>query len=989
MIKFKHLFLLSLTSVLIFACTSKSPNHRGIAGQATKIKPWQVMSTKGELIVSDVFYADDIQNDQAMNLDVVIPTSDGKSKFKYGIDSLIYPTIGNPKLFIKSDDKDAMMTVMRIDHEWLTAHIDKRERIAGNNDFIVDFKSENTPFKFFLSARDKSTRSKVELGQQADAKNEKIYEIFPEQVIVKTQKGVPTELRTNDTVIVYFNSASMNIPKGFYDFSMKMDDHKKSSEIQYNSVKIFEDAPVEGKYSVLNITDSQVSFVASALSQLDFAGLTLDKLKIFIDYVNSVYAKDDSDLTDGERRITNASFMTFNGDLHNGGQPITLGIKEVAETYNDEARRITALLRQLPMPIFLTVGNHDGYASMGHMPGAKQSKYNELYKIVKNSYPKKDYPNRDYVNKKVELLKNSVNRTKARPGGEPRDIFFGKYTRRSGAQNAKKHWKRMSDDKNNYPLQDGFYQWRKTYGPLNSSWTFGDNYYVNLNTFDIRQYRRTGWGMYTVNYGGNVSGFQADWFRQVVNIANETAKDVILNAHHDPRGGHYGKDYPYYFKQIEFKGMAESFKNYVSGEILNPQFCKMVPGWAQTDKKNLDCIHDGLQEWMRPDPYFDCLNQHLVKEGSEYYLKDGKKIFTTPYSKEKDTEKIYKLSSGAKEIGRCNIALFKPSEANEKFHPYYSGFALIHQIAVQEINTMLLGHTHYNNLEIETADVLSIKYNNEYSEAFFKNFKKETLNELKAEMPSWSSALFQSKSELKNKVISFILERKAFTIFGGLGKNELVALIGKTITIEHVENKLLPEVLLLDSKSLAKYAQLDVVNPVRAHSEYLEKSKWYQSGPKLNVEKYRADVDKVLKKNGITKNDKDFFKILFKAAGHTFNKELRSELVVARMTTLADLSTQKLLNGEKSMYGFTVMDIYRDQNHNKKDKGQVNKMHFYVNNNHFFQKFKPVCDYSDNCHIDINRNESTKIKFLEVDGNDDLVDVEFIKRNPLDHLLKN
>jgi hypothetical protein len=946
------------------------------------------MSTKGELIVSDVFYADDIQNDQAMNLDVIIPTSNGKEKFKYGIENLIYPTIGNPKLYIKSNVDESMMTVLRVDSQWLNSHITKKERL-NNNDFSVEFNKNTVPFKFFLSRRDKDTRSKVELGKQSQINSKKIFEITPDQIVVKTQKGVPLELRNNETVIIYFKSIDMSMDKGLYDFSIQLDDSNKSSEVQYNSVKVFDEDVVEGKYSVLNITDSQVSFVESALSQLDFAGLTLDKLKIFVDYLNSVYDKPESELSDGERRIINTSFITFNGDLHNGGQPITLGIKEVAETYNDEARRITEILRQLPMPIFLTVGNHDGYASMGHMPGANMKKYKELYKVVDESYPKKDYPNREYVQNKVKLLEASINRTKAKPGGEPRDIFFGKYTRRAGAQNAKKHWKRMDDIKNNYPLQDGFYQWRKTYGPLNSSWVFGDNYYINLNTFDIRQYRRTGWGMYTVNYGGNVSGFQADWFRQVVNIANETAKDIILNAHHDPRGGHYGKDYPYYFKQIEFKGMAESFKNYVNGEILNPQFCKMVPSWAQTDKKNLDCIHDGLQEWMRPDPYFDCLNEHIVKEGQEYFVKDGKKVFITRYSKDVDNVELKKLKAGSSEIGRCNIALFKPSEANEKFHPYYSGFALIHRIAVEEINTMLLGHTHYNNLEVETADVLNIKFNNEHKEEFFNNFKSDTLKELKKDMSNWDSALYQSKSELKNKVIGFIIKRKSFKILGSLGKDSLIDLINKTINFEYTENKLLPELLLLDSKSLAKYAQLDVVNPVRAHSEYLEKAKWYQSGPKLNVEKYRADVDKVLQKHGIQKNDKDFFKILFEAAGHTFNKSLRSELVVARMTTLADLSTQKLLNGEKSMYGFTVMDVYRDSNNNKKDKGQVNKMHFYVNNTHIFKKFKPVCDYSDNCHIDINRNESTKIKFVTVDKNDELVDVEFIKRNPLDHLLQN
>ena len=42
----------------------------------------------------------------------------------------------------------------------------------------------------------------------------------------------------------------------------------------------------------------------------------------------------------------------------------------VATTYAEESKSIVNLLKYLPMPIFLTTGNHDGYTSIGQVPGA-------------------------------------------------------------------------------------------------------------------------------------------------------------------------------------------------------------------------------------------------------------------------------------------------------------------------------------------------------------------------------------------------------------------------------------------------------------------------------------------------------------------------------------------------------------------------------------------------------------------------------------------
>ncbi len=50
--------------------------------------------------------------------------------------------------------------------------------------------------------------------------------------------------------------------------------------------------------------------------------------------------------------------------MHNGGSPFTVDSKGVADIYNREASAVYAALSQLSLPIFLTLGNHDGYVTM-------------------------------------------------------------------------------------------------------------------------------------------------------------------------------------------------------------------------------------------------------------------------------------------------------------------------------------------------------------------------------------------------------------------------------------------------------------------------------------------------------------------------------------------------------------------------------------------------------------------------------------------------
>src|SRR4051812_1714826 len=152
------------------------------------------------------------------------------------------------------------------------------------------------------------------------------------------------------------------VPAGLYDVRMEIrkdnDFYKPKGnttgiyEYQYNAVRVFDTEPDE--YKVINITDTQVS-----VGDL-YGAKTKDKLDELVQFLN----------TTNDPAVIGSSFITFNGDLHNGGSPASLRQRTVAWTYNDEAKAIVNTLKFLPVPIFLTAGNHDGYVSTGHVPGA-------------------------------------------------------------------------------------------------------------------------------------------------------------------------------------------------------------------------------------------------------------------------------------------------------------------------------------------------------------------------------------------------------------------------------------------------------------------------------------------------------------------------------------------------------------------------------------------------------------------------------------------
>jgi len=45
---------------------------------------------------------------------------------------------------------------------------------------------------------------------------------------------------------------------------------------------------------------------------------------------------------------------------------------------------------------------------------------------------------------------------------------------------------------------------------------------------------------------------------------------LVVLAHHDPRGGHKGKDPGYYFEQLDYRSIYQSSINYLVGKVWNP-----------------------------------------------------------------------------------------------------------------------------------------------------------------------------------------------------------------------------------------------------------------------------------------------------------------------------------------------------------------------------------------------------------------------------------
>ncbi len=559
-----------------------------VPASALRERPWEVLSKKGETYLTNVFYAEPSENEQIMPW-----TIDGRTM----IDRLVYPTLGNPNLYVKADADDELVMVLRIEPDAFD-HLKPVRSPEGEDSplkRVTLTEDGENEFNFVLIAR--SARAQATESTTTQLPRAGVFKIKPSTILESPEPAdMPAAFKRRKTLRFVFDKAAMaNVPAALYDARFEV--RKKGAlfanvfEYQYNAVRVFEQQRDE--YTTVNVTDTQVATGA------EYKSFTADKLDDFVEGVN---AETDSN-------VKNAAFITFNGDLHNGGSPGTLRQRTVAKTYADEAKRIVGALKRLNLPIFLTAGNHDGYAALGHVPSLVKT-FDEklgdsLEKVIdeQNNIPWPDYSWAAYS--------AFLGKTEATPGGFHKDIFQGRFERRVG-ETFSASFKDVPRSERNVILYDGFYQWQKTYGPLTASWTFGKNRYVSMNSYELRQHRRTGWGMYTVNYGGGVSKPQLEWLDRELTRGKNAGDDVIVLMHHDPRGGHGGQDHGYYAPMVEYRGIAQSTLNYILSSELVPAVCKQ-PDWSLSVDDRESCLHDGLQEWMGPD-------EDLDKEGAAFFF---------------------------------------------------------------------------------------------------------------------------------------------------------------------------------------------------------------------------------------------------------------------------------------------------------------------------------------------------------------------------------
>lgn len=616
-------------------------------------KPWEVVSNKGETLLPNVFYADASENEQIMPYAL-----DGHVM----IDRLVYPTLGNPNLYAKGDPTDQLVAVLRIEDE-AYAHLGaKIAPVPGSTlSRLTVANDPATGFAFLLvprAARDQNTEAKTAISS---GNGTGVVRIYPNEILVNPMPAdMPAALARRKTLrFVFKQNAMSRVPAGLYDLRFEVRDenalYKPTGnavgiyEYQYNAVRVFDTEPEE--HSVINVTDTQVS-----VGDL-YDSKTKEKLSELVQYLN----------TSTDPNVRSASFITFNGDLHNGGSPGSLRQRPVAWTYNNEAKAIVDALKYLPVPIFLTAGNHDGYVSTGHVPSAVKAVDTGLFdslEAVVNEVPIGLRPWPGFAWSQFQSYLTATEQKDAL-GGLHRDIFTGSFSRAPTGSTFKDAWREIPRADRNYILYDGFYQWQKTYGPLYYSWKFGKSFYVSMNSFELRQHRRSGWGMYTVNYGGGMSDVQMAWVDREVLRAKVTGDDVVLLAHHDPRGGHKSLDPGYYFEQLEYRSVYQSAINYLVGKVWNSAVCKL-PDWALSRSQGESCVHDGLQEWMRPDEELDC-------------------------------------AWAERKGGVCDKALFdvkNPPPGGAKAY-WFSGAELMRRLTTNtQVRTVLLGHTHYNQLEV-------------------------------------------------------------------------------------------------------------------------------------------------------------------------------------------------------------------------------------------------------------------------------------------------
>ncbi|MCB0386126.1 MAG: metallophosphoesterase, partial [Bdellovibrionales bacterium] len=497
----KAVLVAALSSLALNATANEQYPEKEIPG--CKGLAWELLSKDCETYLPDIHYSDAIQNRQIADLRLKDPSG----KRYYQIDRLIYPTIGAPNLFFQGltegkganvDDEFVMMLSLP-DSDYMNLLEDAGKGMSTKNARKLPFKpqtldkgSESGIF-VYLSERSESQRSKL-FSKKTFGGNSKAGSFYAVQPLGIWRYARPDEMppalaERAKLKLIFGQEEMKDVPPGFYDVRIEIMDNGKmlASEFQYNAVRVFDKDFDQTNYEVLNVTDSQASVgVIPLLLGKSFRQQTLERLAQMSSHMKKLFASGQA-RNAAEEKVLKTAFITFNGDLHNGGDPLMLKPEDVAKNYNEEAIAILDVIKDLPIPFFLTAGNHDGYVSMGHAPGFIRKGQERIAKIAQENVA-----NGAISKATAAEFSKFIGETKDLPGGNHVDIFDGHFVRRANEQRYDKAWTEPTPGtKRNLPLYDGFNQWKKTYGPLTQSWAFGNTTYININSFDLRQHMRS------------------------------------------------------------------------------------------------------------------------------------------------------------------------------------------------------------------------------------------------------------------------------------------------------------------------------------------------------------------------------------------------------------------------------------------------------------------------------------------------------------------
>ena len=164
--------------------------------------PWEVVSDQGETYLSNVFYAEATENEQIM------PTAiDGH----YQIDRMVYPTIGNPNLYVKGDPKDSFMMVLRLEDEAVAHLAPETHAIAGSALEQVDFKETlDDTFAILLIPRTSRQNATESTAPLPSGQGTEVLRIKPSKVVSRpNDQDMPAQFQKRRTYRFVFDQAAM------------------------------------------------------------------------------------------------------------------------------------------------------------------------------------------------------------------------------------------------------------------------------------------------------------------------------------------------------------------------------------------------------------------------------------------------------------------------------------------------------------------------------------------------------------------------------------------------------------------------------------------------------------------------------------------------------------------------------------------------------------------------------------------------------------